>query len=143
MRPSEIRPDLVLKEILEGNLVLQTSETEFADIKVYAQGERPNIGLDSEFVEIMFNGLIRSVTKPIGFVKGNLAIGIYVKTYQDGSVFGYRVQKLEELIQELVSDVTAKGFFLSFNLDSIITPTTVNTTTGYSQTILNVEWHTV
>lgn len=143
MRPSEIRPDIALKKLLEGNLILQRSETDFADVKVYAQGERPNDGLDSEFVEILLNGSIRSVTKPIGLLKSSIALAVYVKTYDDGSVFQYRVDALLKLIEEKVSNVVSGDYFFEINLDNIITPTTVNVTTGYSTTILNIQWHTV
>lgn len=143
MRPSEIRPDIALKDLLEGNIILQRSATEFADIKIYALGERPNDRLDTEFVEIMINGLVRSVTKPLGFLKGNLALAVYVKAYDDGSVFQYRVDQILKLIEEKVSNKVSKDYFFEINTDNIITPTTVNVSTGYSTTILNIEWHTV
>lgn len=143
MRPSEIRPDIALKKLLEGNLILQRSETDFADVKVYAQGERPNDGLDSEFVEILLNGSIRSVTKPIGLLRSSIALVVYVKTYDDGSVFQYRVDSLLKLIEEKVSNIVSGDYFFEINPDNIITPTTVNVTTGYSTTILNIQWHTV
>ena len=116
---------------------------EFADIRVYAQGERPNDGLDTEFVEILLNGIVRSVTKPIGVLRGGLALAIYVKAYDDGSVFQYRVDSIMEQIEEKVSNVTSGDYFFKINPDNIITPTTVNVTTGYSITILNIDWHTV
>ena len=143
MRPSEIRPDIALKKLIEGKIILQRSETEFADIKVYAQGERPNDGLNTEFVEIMINGLVRSVTKPLGFLKGSLALAIYVKAYDDGSVFQYRVDHILKLIEEKVSNSTSEGYYFEINPNNIVTPTTVNVSTGYSTTILNIEWHTV
>lgn len=143
MRPFEIRPDIALKKLLEGNLILQKSESDFADVKVYAQGERPNNGLDSEFVEILLNGSIRSVTKPIGLLRSSIALAIYVKTYDDGSVFQYRVDALLKLIEEKVSNISSGDYFFEINPNNIITPTTVNVTTGYSTTILNIEWHTV
>lgn len=143
MRPSEIRPDIALKKLIEGKIILQRSETEFADIKVYAQGERPNDGLNTEFVEIMINGLVRSVTKPLGFLKGSLALTIYVKAYDDGSVFQYRVDHILKLIEEKVSNSTSEGYYFEINPNNIVTPTTVNVSTGYSTTILNIEWHTV
>ena len=143
MRPSEIRPDIALKKLLEGNLILQRSETDFADVKVYAQGERPNDRLDSEFVEILLNGSIRSVTKPIGLLRSSIALVVYVKTYDDGSVFQYRVDSLLKLIEEKVSNIMSGDYFFEINPDNIITPTTVNVTTGYSTTILNIQWHTV
>lgn len=143
MRPSEIRPDLALKKLLDGNIILQKSETEFADVKVYAQGERPNNGLDSEFIEILLNGSIRSVTKPMGLIRGSIALAVYVKTYDDGSVFQYRVDALLKLIEEKISQSAQGNYFFEINPNNIITPTTVNVTTGYSTTILNIEWHTV
>lgn len=143
MRPSEIRPDIALKKLLEGNLILQRSETDYVDVKVYAQGERPNDGLDSEFVEILLNGSIRSVTKPIGLLRSSIALVVYVKTYDDDSVFQYRVDALLKLIEEKVSNVVSGDYFFEINLDNIITPTTVNVTTGYSTTVLNIQWHTV
>lgn len=143
MRPSEIRPDIALKKLIEGKIILQRSETEFADIKVYAQGERPNDGLDTEFVEILINGIVRSVTKPLGFLKGNLALAVYVKTYDDGSVFQYRLDQILKLIEERVSNIASEDYFFEINPDNIITPTTVNVSTGYSTTILNIDWHTV
>lgn len=143
MRPSEIRPDIALKKLLEGNLILQRSETDFVDVKVYAQGERPNDRLDSEFVEILLNGSIRSVTKPIGLLRSSIALVVYVKTYDDGSVFQYRVDSLLKLIEEKVSNVMSGDYFFEINPDNIITPTTVNVTTGYSTTVLNIQWHTI
>lgn len=143
MRPSEIRPDLELKALLEGNLILQRSETDFADVKVFAQGERPNDGLDSEFVEVLLNGSVRSVTKPMGLLRGSIALAVYVKTYDDGSVFQYRVDTLLKLIEEKVSPSTSENYFFEINPDNIITPTTVNVTTGYSTTVINIDWHTV
>lgn len=143
MKPSKIRPDIALKELLAGQIVLQRSDSESANIKVYAQGERPNDGLDTEFVEILFNGVVRSLTKPMGAIKGNLAICIYVKTYEDGSVFQYRVDSLMEIIEDRVSDMVSSGYFFEINHNNIMTPTTVNITTGYSTTILNIGWHTM
>lgn len=143
IRPSEIRPDLALKQILDKQIVLQRSATESVEIKVYAQGERPNVGLDEEFIEILFNGTVRSNTKPIGLVRGSLAVPIYVKTYEDGSVFQIRVDSILKQLEEKVSSVTAGAFYFSLNLNNIMTPTTVNVTSGYSTTILNIEWHTV
>lgn len=143
MRPSKIRPDLALKSILDKQIVLQKSATESVAIKTYAQGEKPNTELDDEFIEIQFNGAIRSKTKPIGVLSGSLIVAIYVKSYEDGSVFQYRVDSILEQLEQKVSGLTVDGFFFSLNLDNIITPTTVNITSGYSATILNVKWHTV
>ena len=143
MRPSEIRPDLALKTLLDGQIVLRKSATESVVIDVYAQGERPNAGLASEFVEILFNGAVRSLTKPIGVLRGNVVVSVYVKSYEDGSVFQYRVDSIMKQIEEKVSSKESDGYFFEINPDNIITPTTTNIASGYSTTILNIEWHTV
>lgn len=143
MRPSEIRPDLALKSLLEGQIVLRKSATESVVIDVYAQGERPNTGLASEFVEILFNGAVRSLTRPIGVLRGNVVVSVYVKSYEDGSVFQYRVDSIMKQIEEKVSSASSGDYFFEINPDNIITPTTTNIASGYSTTILNVEWHTV
>lgn len=140
---SEIRPDLAAKSILDGQVSLQKSESETALVKVFAQGERPNVGLDDEFIEVVFNGAVRSKTKPMGLLRGNLAVIVYVKTYEDGSVFQYRVDSILKQLEEKVSNATVDNFFFSLSLNNIITPTTVNITSGYSTTILNIEWHTI
>ena len=143
MRPSEIRPDLALKTLLDGQIVLRKSATESVVIDVYAQGERPNTGLASEFVEILFNGAVRSLTKPIGVLRGNVVVSVYVKSYEDGSVFQYRVDSIMKQIEEKVSTASSGDYFFEINPDNIITPTTTNIASGYSTTILNIEWHTV
>lgn len=143
MRPSEIRPDIALKELLEGKIILHRSAKESVKIDVYAQGERPMTGLSSEFVDILVNGTIRSLTKPIGVLRGNVAIGVYVRTYEDGSIFQYRVDSIVKQIEEKVSNAIHGDYFFEMNLDNIITPTTTNITSGYSTTILNVQWHTI
>lgn len=143
MRPSEIRPDLALKTLLDGQIVLRKSATESVVIDVYAQGERPNTGLASEFVDILFNGAVRSLTKPIGVLRGNVAVSVYVKSYEDGSVFQYRVDSILKQIEEKVSSASSGDYFFEINPDNIITPTTTNIASGYSTTILNIEWHTI
>ena len=143
MRPSEIRPDLALKTLLDGQIVLRKSATESVVIDVYAQGERPNTGLASEFVEILFNGAVRSLTKPIGVLRGNVVVSVYVKSYEDGSVFQYRVDSIMKQIEEKVSSASSGDYFFEINPDNIITPTTTNIASGYSTTILNIQWHTV
>lgn len=143
MRPSEIRPDLDLKALLDGQIVLRKSATESVVIDVYAQGERPNTGLASEFVDILFNGAVRSLTKPIGVLRGNVAVSVYVKSYEDGSVFQYRVDSIMKQIEEKVSSAPSGDYFFEINPDNIITPTTTNIASGYSTTILNIEWHTI
>lgn len=143
MRPSEIRPDLSLKALLDNNIVLQKSETESVVVKVFAQGERPNTGLASEFIEILFNGTIRSITKPVGVLRGNIVVSVYVQSYEDGSVFQYRVDSIMEQLEEIISEKVKDNYFFEMNPNNLITPTTTDIISGYSTTVLNVQWHTI
>ena len=143
MRPSDIRPDIALKAQLEGNIVLQKSETESAVIDVYAQGEKPTAGLASEFVEILFNGAIRSLTKPLGVIRGNLVVSVSVRSYENGSVFQYRIDSILKQIEEMTSNKAYGDFFFEFDTSNIVTPATTNIISGYSTTVLNVKWHTI
>lgn len=143
MRPSEIRPDLSLKALLDNNIVLQKSETESVVVKVFAHGERPNTGLASEFIEILFNGTIRSITKPVGVLRGNIVVSVYVQSYEDGSVFQYRVDSIMEQLEEIISEKVKDNYFFEMNPNNLITPTTTDIISGYSTTVLNVQWHTI
>lgn len=54
-----------------------------------------------------------------------------------------RVRKLLAQVSPLVHRKVSQGFVFSFDPTNVITPTTTNLTTGYSTTILNVEWHVI
>ena len=49
--------------------------------------------------------------------------------------------KIVSQIAPLVHLAVAGGYVFRFDPSQVITPTTTNLTTGYSTTILNVEWH--
>lgn len=52
-----------------------------------------------------------------------------------------RVRKILAQVAPLVHRKVSQGFVFTFDPTNVITPTTTNLTTGYSTTILNVEWH--
>ena len=137
-----INPDEKLKLWLDDQIVVQVSDTESRKVLVYHQGSRPNTDLPDEFIEVLFNGNVRSRTKPIGFLEGNLAVTIYCKANADGTAKFNRVKSIETQLASLVSGKVTGGFFYELNLDSVIVPLQINTTIGYSTKTLNVTWHT-
>ena len=137
-----INPDEKLKLWLDDQIVVQVSDTETRKVLVYHQGSRPNKNLPDEFIEILYNGSIKSLTKPIGFIKGDLAVTVYCKTQSDGTVKHKRVKSILSQLGQLVSNKVIEGFFYEFNLNNIITPLYINYTNGYSTITLNISWRT-
>jgi hypothetical protein len=142
MSLSQINPDLQLKEWLNEQITIVVSDTESRKATVYAQGERPNTGLPDEFIEILYNGTIRSLTKPIGVLQGNLAVTIYCKAQPNGTAKFNRVESVMEQLGRLLTNKVTGGFFFEIDLKNIVTPTYIDAATGYSTTTLNVKWHT-
>lgn len=139
MTISELNPDVALKALLNGKV---TVGTDAKIVKVYAQGEQPNTGVDADYITVISNGVITSWTNPIGQFNGNLALSINCKLNTDRTVKLRRMRKLVEQCVELVDRKTSRGFFFDFNPINVITPPTPNDTTGYASTIVNVAWHT-
>lgn len=139
---ADIKPDVTLAQLLKGNVVVRTSAEEKHTVKVYADGERPNTKLPEELIEITWNGATRSITKPLGFFRGNIALSIWVKTQPDGRVKKMIISQIVDQCAELVNGETANGFHFELSPTNVIMPTTVNLSTAYSATTLNVEWHT-
>lgn len=137
-----INPDEKLKLWLDDQITVQVSDTESRKVLVYHQGSRPNTDLPDEFIEVLFNGNVRSRTKPIGFLEGNLAVTIYCRAQADGTAKFNRMKSIERQLAELVSNEVTGGFFYELNLDSVITPLYIDSATGYSIKTLNVAWHT-
>lgn len=138
---ADLNPDVALAALLDGNVSVQISETKSRTIRAYADEERPNKNLADEFIDVEWNGSARSLTRPLGLFRGSLALVIWCKTLADGRAKKKRVKQIIAQCAELVNSKVSQGFFFDFDADNVITPTTTNLTTGYSTTILNVEWH--
>ena len=82
--PANINPDVVLAALLDRKVSVQTSATESYAIRAYADEERPNKGVADEFIDIEWNGSARSLTRPLGLFRGNLALVIWCKARADG-----------------------------------------------------------
>lgn len=138
---ANLNPDVALATLLDGKVSVQTSATESHTIRAYADEERPNKNLADEFIDVEWNGGARSLTNPIGLFRGNIALVIWCKAQTDGRAKKKLVKQIVAQVATLIGGKTSQGFFFEFNPDNVITPTTTNLTTGYSTTILNVEWH--
>lgn len=143
MNLSDLTPDMALAALLDGRVVVQTSATASRVAKVYAQAEQPQTGLADEFISVFYNGVVRSLTKPIGIFRGNLALTLYCKSNSDGTAKRKRIASMIAQTVELVTEKTSQGFFFELDPANVTTPTTVNLTNGYATTVLNVEWSTV
>ena len=139
---SEITPDTVLAGMLDNAVIVTTSKTQNHSVRAYGDGETPNTISDDEFISIGWNGNVQSVTFPVNIYKGNLILSIYVKTQSDGRVKKHITAQIVERCVRLIDGKATDGYCFTLNPSNVITPTTVNLTTGYSTKILNVEWHT-
>lgn len=137
---ADIQPDAELKQCLEGKITIQTSATDTTTLPVYRQGERPNTGLANEFIDININGVVRAMVHPLGLFRGNLAVSVYCKTQNNGVVKRNRVNAIVSQLEEYLKYRKIGKYFFELNPQNIITPTTINVTSGYSVTVLNVEW---
>lgn len=143
MTLSELTPDTALAALLDGKVEVQISATNSRKLRAYAQAEQPQTGLADEFISIMANGAVRSLTRPLGIFRGNLALTLYCKSNSDGTAKRKRIASMIAQTVELVNSKVADGFFFEIDPSNVITPTTVNLTNGYATTVLNVEWSTV
>lgn len=139
---ADLNPDVALAALLDGKVSVQTSKTASHTIKAYADEDRPNKNLAYEFIDVEWNGGAQSLTEDPALFKGNLLLTIWCKAQTDGRAKKKLVKQIVAQIAPLVHLAVAGGYVFRFDPSQVITPTTTNLTTGYSTTILNVEWHT-
>lgn len=137
---ADIYPDVVLASLLDNKISVQTSKTESHTIRVYADEDRPNTNLDSEFIDVEWNGGAESLTEDPALFRGNLLLTIWCKSQADGRAKKKLIRQIVSQLTPLVHRKTLQGFVFTFSPTNVITPTTSSFTTGYSTTILNVKW---
>lgn len=141
---ADLNPDVALAALLDGKVTVQTSATQSRKVKCYAAGKQPEKGPGDEFISVQWNGAAQSLTRPLGLFRGNLMLIVSCKllnSTRDGQTVNTgRVRKMLAQVAELTGGKTSQGFHFEFDPSAVITPTTTNLTTGYSTTILNVEW---
>ncbi len=141
MTLAELTPDSALAALLNEQVIVYTGY-ESRPIRCYEQAKMPNKGLADEFIAIRTNGVITSRTKPFGLYVGNLALTIYCKSNTDGTAKTNRLRQMVAQCELIVNGKVSDGFFFELDATNVITPPTVNLTTGYATTILNVAWRT-
>lgn len=139
---ADLNPDVALAALLDGKVTVQTSATKSHTIRAYGDEERPNKGVGDEFIDVEWNGAARSLTEDPALFRGNLLLTIWCKAQTDGRAKKKLVKQIVAQVAPLIHRKVSQGFIFTFDPSQVITPTTTNLTTGYSTTILNVEWHT-
>lgn len=137
---ADIAPDIVLAKLLDNKIKVQTSATQSHTIRTYDDESRSNKGVGDEWVDVEWNGVARSLTDDPALFRGNLLLTVWVKAQPDGRAKKKIVRQIVSQITPLVHLAVAGGYVFRFDPSQVITPTTTNLTTGYSTTILNVEW---
>lgn len=138
---ADLNPDVALATLLDSKVTVQTSATDSHTIRAYADEERPNKNLADEFIDVEWNGGAQSLTEDPALFKGNIMLTIWCKAQTDGRAKKKLVRQIVSQVAPLVHHKVSQGFVFTFDPTNVITPTTTNLTTGYSTTILNVEWH--
>ena len=137
---ADIAPDIVLAKLLDNKIKVQTSATQSHTIRAYDDESRPNKGVGDEWVDVKWNGVARSLTDDPALFRGNLLLTVWVKAQPDGRAKKKIVRQIVSQIAPLVHLAVAGGDAFRVDPSQVISPTTTNLTTGYSTTILNVEW---
>lgn len=137
-----LAPDKALVSLIEGKISVNLSSTESRIVPVYRQGGRPNTVEDEEFIDVLHNGVIKAITRPLGAYKGNLAVAIYCKAFDDGTAKFNRIESIMVQLEALVSFRYGSEIYFEVDNNNLITPLTYDAESGYSIVILNIEWHT-
>lgn len=140
MKPSDISPDFNLKSLLVDKVQVMLSETESRTLPIYAEAELPNDNTPEEFVEILNNGVVRSLTINDGVIEGTLALTIYCQTQTNNTAKFNRINSILSQIESSIDAVKHNGYFYKINRDNYVTPTRISSDIGYSLTTINIEW---
>lgn len=134
------KPDTALATILDSRIRVQTSATQSHTIRAYDDEGRANRGVGDEWVDVEWNGAARSLTEDPGPWRGSLAVAVWVKAQPDGRAKNKIVAQIIQQLLRMIHRRVAGGYVFTMDASEMITPTTVNVTTGYSVTALNVRY---
>jgi hypothetical protein len=151
--PSSIQPDVELREFLQGKVTVGEDKK---PVTVYGDWERPTNEVPDDFIVIMQNGNPMGLGMDVDFAKGFLAVSLYSKLNNDGSVKKKRVDKILKQVNdqfvgggsgsgsgdERYEPIITENYVYQYDPQQFITPTTPNITSGYSITSLNLRWTT-
>lgn len=139
---AELHPDKALEALLQGNVSIAISASESRIAEVYRQGKRPNTDLGDEFIDVLPNGVVQAMTKPLGVYRGNLAVMLYCKAQSDGTAKFNRINSMLSQVESLANCKSSGKFFFKITPSNVITPMTYNSATGYTTITINIEWNT-
>lgn len=142
MKPSNIEPDAELRDFLRGKITVGLSGGGTQKVAVYSDWERPTNELPSDFLVVYMNGAIEGVSMDTPFAKGYIAVSLYSKLNDDGSVKRNRVKRILAQFEQLIEKRLTVNYHFEYDAQNFITPTTPNQSTGYSVTVLNLRWTT-
>lgn len=142
MKPSNIEPDSELRDFLRGKISVGLPGGGTQEVAVYSDWERPTNELPSDFLVVYMNGAIEGVSMDTPFAKGYIAVSLYSKLNDDGSVKRNRVKMILAQFEQLIEKRLTVNYHFEYDAQNFITPTTPNQSTGYSVTVLNLRWTT-
>ena len=142
IKPSDIHPDVELKEFLTGKIQVGLPGGTSANVTVFGDWEKPTNEVPNDFLLVMNNGDIGGVGMQVDYAQGYVAVSLYCKLNDDGTVKKNRITKILNQFDSLVERCQTESYFFRYAHPQFITPTTPNITSGYSITTLNLIWHT-
>lgn len=142
IRPSDINPDVELRDFLTGKINVGLSDGSTAPVTVYGDWEKPTNEVPDDFILVMINGTAGGVGTGVDYAEGYLAVSLYSKLNDNGTVKKNRVKKILRQFDDIIERTKTAHFFFRYASPQYITPTTPNITSGYSITTLNLVWHT-
>lgn len=143
IRISSIKPDVELRDFLNGEISVVTAGGVTKTVTVYGDWERPTNGAPDDFIVIFLNGNVGGVGMDTPFAKGYIMVSLYCKLNNDGSVKKSRVEKILDQFDHLIEKRLTDNYHFEYDSNRFITPTTPNVTSGYSITTLNLKWNTI
>lgn len=142
IKPSQIHPDVELRDFLTGRIQVGLPSGLTRNVAVYGDWEKPTNEVPDDFLIIMNNGDTGGLGMHINYADGYIAISLYCKLNDDGSVKKSRISKILDQFDELIECMQTESCFFRYASPRFLTPTTPNITSGYSITTLNLLWHT-
>lgn len=139
---SSIQPDVELRDFLQGKISVGLAGGGSQIVPVYGDWERDTNDAPDDFLVVFLNGDVGGYGMSSPYAEGFIMVSLYCKMNDDGSVKKQRVSKLLAQFDGLIEKLSTENYFYKYAPQRFITPTTPNTTTGYSVTTLNLQWHT-
>lgn len=141
MKIADLTPDKALSELLDGNI--EVSDSNPQPLRCYVTAKFPNRGFGEQFIVIRNNGVVRSITRPIGVYRGNLVLTVYCKANADMTAKTVRIRNIISRCMDLANGKTNQGFYFAVDASNVITPVVVDQNTNYATESINVAWRTI